>query len=320
MNTETEEAICSGCETPLEHGDLRCSICGQAAPTDIAVRVTTEVTVLRCKGCGATLAYDPKRQAPGCAFCDSEVEIETIKDPMEQTEGYVPFTVSPDQARAALKTWLGSLGWFRPSDLLSASKLTELRPLWWVAWVFDADAKITWAADSNHGARRSAWAPHSGATQVQFERILASASRGLSAKEVNGIAGGLQMHSIQDTPQGAEDATIERFDVQRSQARQQVAAALDSMAEGHVRQHEIPGSQFRNVNVSVVVEGLVTHRLSLPAYVLAYRYKDQLYRVVICGQSVRYVVGNAPYSMAKIFMVVFFAAILLVAIAGIAMG
>lgn len=200
MSTEAAEAICSGCDTPLEHGDLRCSICGKASPVLTEVRETTEVTVLRCRGCGATLAYDPKRQAPGCAFCDSTVEVETIKDPMEQTEGYLPFTVSPDQASAALKTWLGSLGWFRPSDLLSASKLTELRPLWWVAWIFDADAKITWTADSNHGSQRSAWAPHSGATQVQFERILASASRGLSAKEVNGISGGLQLHSVQSEP------------------------------------------------------------------------------------------------------------------------
>ena len=321
MSADTFEAVCDGCESPLEPGDLRCSICGKAAPASRSAQQTTVVTVLRCKGCGAAVAYDPKKQAPACAFCDSEFAVETIEDPMEQTQGYLPFTVRPDDAAAALKTWLGSLGWFRPSDLLSASKLTELKPLWWVAWVFDADAKITWAADSNYGSRRSSWAPHSGATKVQFERILASASRGLSSHEVNGITGGLQMHSVRDEPEGATDATIERFDVQRSQARRQVAAALDAMAEGHVRQHEIPGSKFRNVKVSVVVEGLVTHRLSLPAYVLAYRYKDQLYRVVICGQNVRYIVGKAPYSAVKIFLTAFIAIVVLLTLVGVfAMG
>ena len=121
-------------------------------------------------------------------------------------------------------------------------------------------------------------------------------------------------------PEGAEDATIERFDVQRSQARRQVSAALNAMAEGHVRQHEIPGSQFRNVKVSVVVEGLITHRLSLPAYVLAYRYKDQLYRVVICGQNTRYLIGNAPYSPMKVFVVIFLTIVILLIGIGLAAG
>ena len=80
--------------------------------------------------------------------------------------------------------------------------------------------------------------------------------------------------------------------------------ALRNMAAQHVQQHNIPGNQFRNVKVSAVVQGLVTRRLSLPAYVLAYRYKQQLYRVVICGQDQRLIIGSAPYSTAKIVLTI----------------
>jgi hypothetical protein len=76
------------------------------------------------------------------------------------------------------------------------------------------------------------------------------------------------------------------------------------MATEHVKKFEIPGSKFRNVRVSIVVEGLVTRRMSLPAYVLAYQYKQQLYRVVICGQDARLLIGKAPYSTAKIVLVI----------------
>jgi hypothetical protein len=262
------------------------------------------ITILRCKGCGAALRYDPEHQAPSCSFCGSVVESETVQDPLEQTEGYLPFTISDVEARTALKAWLGSLGWFRPSDLKQSSRLEKLKPLWWVAWVFDADCLISWAADSNAGAGRSSWAPHAGQTNVNFRRILASASRGLSASEVDTIARGMDLSRIEPEPLGADDATIEQFDVQRSQARQQVSATLDAMAEKHVREHSIPGSNFRNVHVSVVVEGLITHRLSLPAYVMAYRYKDKLYRVVICGQNANDLTGSAPYSKAKIVLTV----------------
>lgn len=301
---DSAHLICDRCRTPMETGDLRCSICGQSAPQHEVVLPKTVITILRCTGCGAAIAYDPKRQAPSCSFCDSLVKIETIEDPMEQTGGYLPFTLTRQQAHDALKRWLGALGWFRPSDLLSASRLHELRPLWWVAWVFDADCQITWAADSNVDTRRSSWAPHAGATHVNFRNILASASRGLSEAEVQAISGGLDLSSVRSEPQGAEQATLEQFDVQRSQARQQVGQALRAMATNHVRQQEVPGSQFRNVKVSVVVQGLVTRRLSLPAYVLAYRYKDQLYRVVICGQNERLIIGKAPYSTAKIVLVI----------------
>ncbi len=304
MNSDdTAPPVCSRCETPLEPGDLRCAVCGQASPHEVTRNEKVIVQVLRCTGCGASVAYDPKHQAPLCSFCNSVVKVETIEDPMEQTEGYLPFTVSKDQSRVALRNWLGSLGWFRPSDLKSAAILEELRPLWWVAWVIDAESMVSWAADSNAGSHRSAWAPHSGQTHVSFNSILASASRGLSDSEAAAVTPGVDLGSVRAKPEGAENPTLEQFDLQRSQARQQVGAALRRLAAEHVQRSQIPGSRFRNVRVSVVVRKLITRRLSLPAYVLAYRYKNDLYRVVICGQDVRMIVGKAPYSMAKIILV-----------------
>lgn len=301
---ETTDYLCSRCETPLEAGDLRCSICGQSAPFDAVPHVKTVVQILRCQGCGAAIGYDPKKQTPSCSFCDGDVKVETIEDPMEQTEAYLPFTVSADDARRALHVWLGSLGWFRPSDLRSAARLEELRPIWWVAWVFDAESDVSWAADSNADSRRSSWAPHSGQTHVRFDNILASASRGLTLSEVDEITPGMNLSSARPDPSGAENATMEQFDLQRSQARAMVSQTLTNLAASHVQNTQIPGTAFRNVKVSVIVRKLVTNRLSLPAYVMAYRYKNTLFRVVICGQDTRLLCGKAPYSFAKIFLVV----------------
>ncbi|MCG8652510.1 MAG: hypothetical protein MI861_21905 [Pirellulales bacterium] len=302
---------CSRCDTPLESGDLRCSICGLSSPHQDENAAKVAVKVLRCKGCGAAIAYDPEHQAPSCSFCGDVVEVESIKDPMEQTEGYLPFTLTPQQARGALQRWLGSLGWFRPSDLLSSSRLEQLKPLWWVGWVFDAESWVSWTADSNAGSGRSAWAPHSGQNEIFFDDILVSASRGLTDSEVNAITPGLNLNSAQTSPQGAADATMEQFDLQRSQARQQITAAIQNLAAQQVQDKHVPGSRFRNLKVSVVLRRLITKRLSFPAYVLAYRYKNQLYRVVICGQDGNRVVGSAPYSYAKVFMVVAIAAMAL---------
>lgn len=314
---ETETLHCDRCETPLEEEDLRCSICGNAAPRQLTATDKVAIKVLRCQGCGAAIAYDAKHQAPACAFCGDVVEIETIEDPTEQTEGYLPFTLTADEARDALQHWLASLGWFRPSDLRASARLEQLKPLWWVAWVFDADSWVSWAADSNAGSHRSAWAPHAGQNQVLFDDILVSASRGLTNGEVNAITPGMNLQTAGGEPEGATNATIEQFDMRRSQARQQVNAAIQGLAVQRVKDLHIPGSRFRNIKVSVVVRKLITRRLSFPAYVMAYRYHNELYRVVICGQDGRLVVGKAPWSIAKIVLAVaagLFLAVMILAI------
>ncbi|MCC9643856.1 hypothetical protein LOC71_16340 [Rhodopirellula sp. JC740] len=298
------EVLCSRCETPLEQGDLRCSICGQSAPDRPNDRQSTVAKILRCRGCGAAVAFDPEHQAPCCSFCEGVVQLETIVDPMEQTEGYLPFLLTPDDAQRVLRQWLGSLGWFRPSDLITASHVDDLHPLYWVAWVFDTECKISWTADSNANSRRSSWAPHSGQTDVTFQNILVSASRGLSHAETIAVSRRLDLRTVHSNPPDDADITREQFDVQRSQARRQVRDALREMAKKHVQDTQIPGSRFRNVKVESVVKGLTTRRLSLPAYVMAYRYHNELFRVVISGQNGQDLIGSAPYSTAKIVLAV----------------
>ncbi|TWT91850.1 hypothetical protein [Neorhodopirellula pilleata] len=297
---------CPRCDSPLEAGDLRCSICGQAAP-DLKNSTSSHVSVklLRCQGCGAAITYDPDLQAPACSFCGDVLEVETNDDPMEQTQWYLPMTVSANEARAALKTWLGTRGWFQPSDLSSASKLTEIKPLWWVAWVCDAEALVSWTADSNAGAGRSAWAPHSGQTPIRFASLLVSGSRGLTQKESDAITPGFKLETAMTSPSGGgEHPTLERFDVSRSQARQQIASAINSTAAARVEHEFVPGTRFRHVHVSIVLRQLITQRYAFPAYVLAYRYRNELYRVVICGQDARYIIGSSPFSYAKLFLVI----------------
>lgn len=300
------DGCCRRCDSPLEPGDLRCAICGAAAPGSASAdRPESATTLLRCQGCGAAITYDPDLRAPACSFCGDVLEIQTIVDPVEQTELYLPMTVTLDQARASLTRWLGTRGWFTPSDLRNASQLTEIKPLWWVAWIFDAEALVSWAADSNAGARRAAWAPHAGQNQIRFDEILVSGSRGLTTAEAAAIMPGMKLATATDTPRGGGDhPVLERFDIPRSQARQQVTGVIESSAAERMQQKFIPGTRFRNVHVSVVVRRLITKRYSLPAYVLAYRYHNRLYRVVICGQDTRYMIGTSPFSYTKLFGVV----------------
>jgi hypothetical protein len=259
-----------------------------------------EARVLRCGSCGAAVRYDIEARAPRCAFCGSVMHVEGVADPMEQTEWYLSFAVPPDAAREALRGWMRGLGFFRPSDLVAESTVEKLEPLYWVGWSFDGTARVSWTADSNSGSGRSDWAPHAGQLEVAFERVLVSASRGLSADETRALTPSYDLTRSAREPYGPEGMMLEQFDVQRSSARERIVDAAEHAALERVQGGAIPGSRFRNVRVAALLASLRTHRCAFPAYVLAYRYKGELYRAVVSGQNAACITGTAPYSVWKI--------------------
>jgi hypothetical protein len=291
---------CGRCQGLVERGDLRCPVCAFTVPHEGAAHAHEALKVFRCSGCGAATSWSAEKKAIACAFCGAATALEEIEDPVEQTETWVPFAVDGAAARLAFRRWLKSLGFFRPSDLAASSTIDNLKPLWWPAWIFDARARATWAADSNAGSGRSAWAPHAGETELAFERIVVGASRGLSEKEMAAMASAYDLAPATSSPARGPDVVEEAFDVQRSAARERVAEACQGVAVERIKNGHIPGRTYRKISVSLVLSELLTRRVALPAWILAYTYKGKLYRVVVHGQDAGRVLGTAPWSAWKI--------------------
>ena len=307
---------CSRCSSPLEVEDLRCAVCALPTPKLAEDERPSEsmAQILRCNGCGAGVQYSAEARAPRCDFCGAVMELETPEDPVEQAERYLDFTVTDAQARAALKQWLGRKSFFRPSDLQARAAVDGLKPLWWAGWMFDAKARVCWAADSNEGSRRSSWAPHSGEFTMDADNVVVPASVGLTAAECRGLVSRYDLSRSSDEPQGHPGASVEQFTLQRSAARKVISEALEGVARSRAAPH-IPGSRTRKLQVSVLPSRLSTIHVAFPAFVLAYRYRDKLYRAVVHGQDPSCVLGKAPRSWAKIALVVGGVVALLVLIA-----
>ncbi|MCP3137270.1 zinc ribbon domain-containing protein [Pyxidicoccus xibeiensis] len=305
MTTAMAGAPCQRCASALEVDDLRCPICG--LPTPPAAHGAAEreqARVVRCESCGAAVEYSAEAKAPKCAYCGSTMRVEMTPDPVEQAEAWLPFTVDPEAARGALMSFLGKGGFFRPSGLARDAALESLRPLWWPAWSFRAGVDVSWTADSDAGSGRADWAPHAGRTRFDFDDIPVPASRGLKPKECEALAPHYRRDSAEGTPRGPEGADVERFEATRSGARRTVLEAVERLSSERLQQGVIPGRRFRNVRVAVALSSLYTRRLALPVYVLAYRYKDTPYRVLVHGQDVSFVIGEAPISGWRVAAVV----------------
>ena len=294
---------CARCGTSLEAGDLRCAICALAAPMlDPAhVPAAARATIVRCDRCGAAVTYSAEQQGSRCGFCGAVTKLEEIVDPLESAEACLPFAVRAEDAQRALFAWMKTLGFFRPGDLVSRSSVANLRPLWWAAWIFDAEALVSWTADSDASSGRASWAPHAGQTPMTFQSVLVSASRGLSRAECASLTPFFQLQAAAAVQAGA---LVERFDVQRAAARHIVADAIHATAMSRLESGGIPGRRFRNVHAAVLLQRLHTRRMALPTYVLAYEYRGKTYRALVHGQDARCVLGDAPYSILRIVLVV----------------
>ena len=296
---EPGSAACQRCHSPSAPEDLRCPVCLLPRPVDVAGTDSVVARILRCDGCGAALSYDVEARAPKCAFCGSVAHVEETVDPVERADAYLPFRVAPEQARAALRSWLGTLGYFRPPSLASEATVESLTPLWWVGWTLDVDALVSWAADTDAGAGRAAWAPHAGQGSITLRSLLVSASRGLTDEETAKLASAFDLGSAQAAPHDMPGAAIERFDVQRSAARRVIAGTLRAEAK-RAASSWMPGGRQRNVAVEVMPKALTTRRYAFPTYVMAYRYREEVYRAVVHGQDAARTFGRAPYSWFRI--------------------
>ncbi len=312
-------STCTRCQSAHGRGEDRCPVCGLVVPggglSDLPV---TAVEVLRCDGCGAAVSYNIPAGAPSCAFCGSVTHLETPEDPLEQAEQLLPFIVDRDRAEEVFRDWLGNLGWTRPSDLASASRLDSMQALWWVGWVLDAEALVSWAADSEVGTGRADWAPHVGRTKMTFEGVVSSASRGLTDAETAHLIDSYDLETAAptDSLQGLEGA-LEHVEFRRSRARRHVASEIDRLVGERLRGGIVPGQRFRNVRAEVLARRLVTRRLGFPAWVIAYRYRGVLHRFVVSGQNPSCRMGDAPTSTVKILFAVLAAALGLLSLAAI---
>ena len=309
---------CVRCESAIAADDLRCPICNLTCPTSHGDdRPETAVEILRCSGCGAAMTYEVRKRTAACAFCGSVLELEHPADPLEEARILLPFTVDRDQARVAFRGWLGSLGWFRPGDLTSDARLETIQPLRWVGWVFDARAAVSWAADTDHDTRRAAWAPHAGRADLDYDDVVVPATRGLTREEVTHLVKSYVLDPAAATTDLIAEATVERFDVPRSNARARLIEEVERLARRRLEKRHLPGRRVRNLKTATVLRGLEARRYAFPAWVLAYRYKKRLFRTVLSGQDASCLMGEAPYSAARFAAVVMAAVAVFVGLLGL---
>jgi len=299
---------CEVCGSLLDEEDLFCANCGTEAPKpegevqSAAAGARLSRHNFTCSGCGASMSYDASAGSLQCPFCGS-VDMQQQKDSKVMAPNrVVPFQLERQQAVEAMRTWLGR-GFFRPSDLSEKAAVVEMRPIYVPYWVFEARTHTYWTADTSHtpAGARGDWYPMAGEHRGSYANLLIGASGVLSPQETSAIcpfdlAAGVPPESVD-----LDNVTVEQFSVPRKYARPLARGSLEQSEVEACDAHYVPG-RSRNVHANVRIESMSSEAVLLPVWIMAYRYRDDVFRFLVNGQTGR-ATGAAPLSWMKIMLV-----------------
>jgi len=296
---------CVTCRALLDEEDLFCANCGAESPLgqrDPAKLATANSAHnFDCEGCGASMSYDASAQSLRCPFCGSTKLREQPDARVLAPSRVIPFVLSRDQAQQAMRTWLAT-GFWRPGDLARTAQIEHLQPVYVPYWVFDARTHSYWTADSSQvplGAR-AAWLPITGEQRGEYAGLMVGASGALTPAETHSIAPFDLGDAVPPDRVDLDNAIFEQFRVQRKYARPLAQQGLESLEMQACRAY-VPG-QCRNLKVNVLLDGLTSEPVLFPVWIMAYRYRQQVFRFLVNGQTGR-ATGQAPTDWRKIAMV-----------------
>ena len=301
-------ARCQACRCLIEASDLFCGNCGLEVPVTLAVAErqlkwnhNVVAQSFDCHQCGASMTYDAAVGSLRCPYCGSTSVRAAAPTRRLVAERVVPSPIDRREVEDRLRRFLGSSFW-HPGDLGRTSQLHDATLVYVPYWCFEAHVSTHYTADTTAkpSPGRGNWAPFYGHRTASYGGVLVAASEVLTPDETAAIepfdldlAVPVAGHDFGDSP-------MEVFRVNRKFAQPTGSRRIESL-ERSAAAGQVPG-RHRNVQVNCLITAMSSYPVVLPVWVLAYRYRDQTYRVLVNGQSGQ-LSGRAPVSYWKIAMV-----------------
>ncbi|HEX5104461.1 MAG TPA: hypothetical protein VFV87_11650, partial [Pirellulaceae bacterium] len=350
---------CEACATPMEPLDRFCPACGTPNPhfrpplagkdaTDagtsgpskqavdaggqgrgaavVAAQLVEPSPLARhfeCKTCGAQVATEPSQRSYVCPFCDSTYvqELPPEKTGRQRPEFVIGFAITPDQAHAEFKKWLGRNSWYRPGDLaVAASVADKLKGIYLPFWSFSMLAQSAWRAqigeywyrtetytttDSKGNTtthtrqvRETEWWPCGGRHHRYYSGYLVSGSKGLPQSQSLRIQPFNLPALKRYEPYFLAGWLAEEYSIARDEALVLCQQEFQRQENANVARF-LPGDTHSSLEVQTQFSQVNSDLCLLPIYILSYRYKEKVYRYLLNGQTGK-MDGDKPVSGQRI--------------------
>lgn len=282
---------------------------------------------VRCDACGATVEFLGSLTSSECPYCATPIQRKNVHIAPHRisVDGVLPFLVEKDVARRNLAAWVKSR-WFAPNDFLQRGVDGKFNGVYLPFWTFDSMTFTRYTGQrgehyyvtvgtgkNRRRERRTRWYPAAGNFQRFFDDVLVLAAAGLPRSFMDKLEPWPLGKCVPFNPELLAGYLARTYEIGLDQgfleARQRIDAALHS----EVRQR-IGGDTQRVHSVDTHFGALTFKHLLLPVWLLAYRYRNKSYQVMV-NAATGEVQGERPYSWIKITLAVIAAAVIIATIA-----
>jgi predicted RNA-binding Zn-ribbon protein involved in translation (DUF1610 family) len=278
---------------------------------------------VKCRSCNAISVLAPARQAQNCEFCGSAqlVPYEEAK-PAFRPESVLPFRLSADKARDAIRAWYGRL-WLAPSALKKKAMTDTVRGVYLPYWTFDARVEAAWTAEAGHyyyttetyvengqtrtrQVQRVRWEPAAGQLAHFFDDDLVCASVGVHPELLRGIEP-FPTKELKPYDAGyVAGWVVERYQIDLVAAAQRARASMQAKLEALCAQ-QIRADTYRNLQVRADWSGQTFKHVLAPVWLLSYTYGARAFQAAVNGVTgaVRGEYPKSPWKVALLVLALF---------------
>ncbi|CAG0937080.1 hypothetical protein TFLX_05986 [Thermoflexales bacterium] len=303
----------------LVHNQLTCQFCGyQRKPRSTRRQVIGEqdfpatlptrcaqtwhlaiAQTLKCSGCGAAFTL-PKLEISGeCPFCGSLYIIETtMAADLIEPDGILTFQIDEAEARQTVETWLQ-----RYRSLEHNIRTSRLRAVYLPYWTFDLDGEIIHSShyrpiyDQQHCVAGGEWIRDT--CHVDHDDLLVPATRTISTDLLDQVSNfstaTLQPYASEIL--AAWSAEVYQISLAAASliARQRAVNAAQQAPKFALRVPTAIGLQLPyTARIDSTLLDIRSYKLVLlPVWLGRYQFKDQIYRLVVNGQTGK-ITGEKP--------------------------
>ena len=290
-----------------------------------------ELRVTSCRNCGAKVSFDESSVSEDCVYCgSSSVLSQEANRNALAPESVVPLDLSRDEVRDRFRAWSKRL-WFRPNALKTARDV-RATGIYVPFWTYDCAVHSQWSADSGtyyyvtrpttvmvngkptirmERVRKTRWRPAWGERDDAYDDCLVPASKGLPPEKLAKLGGFDISGLVPYRPEYLAGWRAEEYDLDLEAGWEKALRSVESSQRSRCA-GDVPGDTYRDLRVRNVVRDVRWKHVLLPVWSLQYVLTGKTYTVLVHGQTGR-VVGEAPYSVAKILAVVLLIAVPLLA-------
>ncbi|MBI3651362.1 MAG: hypothetical protein HY231_10120 [Acidobacteria bacterium] len=340
--------VCPGCGAELvfepQDGTLTCPYCGRAetipqSSAEIVERsyeeylhaaagqlatLAANALEVKCSSCGATVTFTPPEVAGECSFCGTPIVAQPqAADPLVAPEAILPFSLSRQQADAAIKQWLSSR-WFAPNALKKMAYREGVNGIYLPHWTYDANTlsyyrgergehyyETEWYNETDaqgntvqktRQVQRTRWYAASGEVERWFDDLIITATKSVNKARLQAL-GGWDLQSLKPyDPAFLSGFKAQRYEVEIAEGFEEAKHMMAGVIDSDVRR-DIGGDEQRVQEIQTHYSGITFKHILLPIYLGAYRFNQKVYQVMVNART-GVVQGERPYSFWKIFFFV----------------